>query len=118
MKLRAGSSVVKVEVARDLLRQSLGLMFRKSLAKNSGMLFVFPFKFYYGIWMFGMRFPIDILWLDENMEVVDMKEGARPCWVCGTYYPARTARYVLEVETGFAKRNGIRIGSKFSPVSE
>jgi uncharacterized membrane protein (UPF0127 family) len=113
MLVRIGRARIETEVVKDPIRQSLGLMFRKRLGKNRGMLFDFPIEFYHGIWMFGMRFPIDIIWIDKKMRVVDIVENAKPCLLfCRTYYPRKMAKYVLEVNSGFARKNKIKIDDK------
>ena len=108
-KIRIGRKVIKVEVADYFLKKIKGLMFRSSLSKDSGMLFVFDQEGYHSIWMLGMRFSIDIIWIDERKKVVDFVENARPSF--NTYIPKEKARYVLEVNSGFVKKNKIKIGS-------
>lgn len=109
-KVGIGKKMIKVEVADSFFKKIKGLMFRESLPENSGMLFVFDYEGYQNIWMAGMRFPLDIIWIGKEKEVVDFVENAKPSF--NTYKPSKKAKYVLEVNAGFVKRNEIRIGSK------
>jgi uncharacterized membrane protein (UPF0127 family) len=115
MIVRIGRARVDAEMVGDILGQAKGLMFRKSMPRNGGMLFVFPYDGRHSIWMFRMRFPIDIIWIDSKKRVVDIKWNAKPCLLfCIPYFPRRPAKYVLEVNAGFARKKGIRIGSRVS----
>lgn len=103
-----------VEVAESIWKKTKGLMFRKGLPKNSGMLFNFDDESKPGFWMFGMRFPIDIIYLDMDMKIVDIKHNVRPMGISPRswriYYPEKTVRYVLETCAGFAENNEIKNG--------
>ena len=65
--------------------------------------------------MLNMKFPIDILWLDDSGKVVDIKENAKPCssmFSCPTYRPKINSFYILELGAGRARRFNLKIGSK------
>ena len=96
--------VLEVEVMVSDQDRAMGLMFRRSLAEDKGMLFVFERSDFHGIWMKNCRFPIDIVWLDEERRIVHVAEGAVPCKddPCPTYEPLRRASYVLELNAGQA----------------
>lgn len=116
--LSIGSAVVHAEIARTTEQRVRGLSGRGSLGDDEGMLFVFPVPDTYGIWMPDMHFPIDIIWLDEAMQVVDIKENATPESYPETFRPRRPASYVLEVSSGYTKENGIYIGTQGTTVRE
>ncbi|HEX2013816.1 MAG TPA: DUF192 domain-containing protein [Nitrososphaera sp.] len=90
-------------------QRSRGLAVKDSLADNQAMLFVFTKENNYGFWMYNMKFPIDIIWLDSNRQVVHIEHGLEPCDAdsCPTYTPDAKALYVLETVSGFAKEHGI-----------
>ena len=112
-KMTIGNAVIELELAETAFRQAKGLMFRKSLGSNKGMLFVFGTERRYPIWMFGMRFPIDIIWIDRQMRVVDIAKNAQPCLLfCRFYTPKKKTKYILEANAGFAERRKVRVGSK------
>ncbi len=111
--IQIGSEIIHAYVADGFFSKVRGLSFRKSLGKSEAMLFVFKKEGYHAMWMFGMRFPIDIVWVDKNMRVVDVVECARPCFLfCKTYKPKRKSKYVIELNAHSAKNLKIKIGSK------
>ena len=87
----------------------IGLMFRQRMGRDTCMLFIFPKEAKQGIWMRNMRFPIDIMWLDSSKRVVDFVETATPA-SRRIYAPEKEAKYVLETNAGFIKRNRIKKG--------
>ena len=102
---------LSVEVADTPAERGRGLSGREMLPENSGMLFVFDTPGRYGFWMYGMKFPLDIIWIDEKLRVVYFVENAQPCVnICETYEPPADALYVLEVNAGFVKKYGMKIG--------
>jgi uncharacterized membrane protein (UPF0127 family) len=108
--------VLQVEVMVEDADRAMGLMFRPSLPEDRGMLFIFERPDFYGIWMKNCRFPIDILWLDEERRVVHLAERTPPCTAdpCPVYEPLRKAVYVLELNAGVAKREKAVVGSALS----
>ena len=101
-----------VEVADTDEARTRGLMFRPSLAEGEGMFFVFPESAVYPFWMKNMRFPIDIVWLDENMRVVHALPDVPACKKdpCPTHDPKISAQYVLELPAGSAFKYGFKVG--------
>ncbi len=101
-----------VETADNLVKRSRGLMFRKSLADNEGMLFVFEKSGRHGFWMMNTTIPLDAIFFDANRTVVDVIQ-MNPCGLtnCTVYYPEKDALYVLEVNQGFAVANKIEKGN-------
>jgi uncharacterized membrane protein (UPF0127 family) len=115
VKVRVRSKTVDSELADTILKKTKGLMFRRSLPHGKGMLFAFDRETHHPFWMFGMRFPIDMIWIDRKKQVVDVTEDARPCLCplfCKVYRPRKKARYVLEVNVGFVEKNRVKIGDK------
>lgn len=110
--IKIGKTTVKAEIADTILKQMKGLMFRKNLPEDQGMLFVFNQDGFHGIWMMNMSFPIDIIWIDDGKKVVDVFRDAQPCrLLCPNYKPKEKARYVLEVNANFTEKHGVKIGS-------
>lgn len=108
-------ATVKVEIADTPHRKAEGLRGRSYLPEGAGMAFFFSHNDDPAIWMKGMRFPIDILWVRDG-KVVDMEESVAPA-LAGTpdallpqYRPNSVADMVLEVEAGFVKENSIQQG--------
>ena len=105
---------IPVEVSDTPEKRSLGLGKRDMLQKDWGMLFVFQKRIPHHFWMKDMRFPIDIIWID-NHRIVEMaknvpppEKGASPK-VLKPIYPSN---FVLEIEAGRAKTLGLRMGQK------
>ena len=97
-------------------QQIKGLSVKDHLKENEGMLFVYQQPSRQGFWMKDMKFPIDIIWLDNNGTVVYIKNSLQPCimtfaFLCPTYTPDKDSLYVLETRSGFSKKHGIKIGT-------
>jgi hypothetical protein len=106
-----GVSVVADIVDTPELREA-GLSGKKSLEKNQGMLFVFEKSGFYGFWMKDMLFSIDIIWIDEKKKVVHIETNVLPTSYPNVFYPANSAKYVLEIASGFVEENKIRLGDE------
>ncbi len=109
--LTIGNTEIKVELAESQGQRERGLSGRKSLPQNQGMLFVFEKPGLYSFWMRDMEFPLDIIWLDADYQVVDMAKNALPESYPNFFVPKREALYVLEVNTGWSETNSITLGS-------
>lgn len=111
-QVRIGNRVaVQVEVARTEAEKVRGLRGRESLRPGTGMLFVYEDPVRPVIWMRGMRFSLDILWIRDG-RVVDLVHGAKPPAPGETpqvFAPREEVQYVLEVPAGFAARHGIAL---------
>jgi len=84
-----------VVIVDDPQERAKGLMFETSLDDGKGMLFVFDEENYHGIWMKNTLIPLDVVWINENMEIVDI-QTLQPHDLKG-HSPVKPARYVLEV---------------------
>jgi uncharacterized membrane protein (UPF0127 family) len=101
---------VPVEVMRTREELVRGLMWRDDLAADAGMLFVFDRPAPRTFWMKNTPLPLDILFIDERSHVLNVAESTTPY----SETPIRSAgpaRFVLEVNAGFARRHGIRAGA-------
>ena len=101
---------IKVDLALTDSEIVQGLSGRRDLKDNEGMLFVFDRPGNYPFWMKDMNFSIDMIWIDENMKVVYIKKDARPESYPVTYGPNESAKYVLEVVSGFSDKNNLKAG--------
>lgn len=101
-----------VEVADTPNELKRGLMNRDSLGEGKGMFFVFGESKKHSFWMKNTKIPLDIIWVNSEMEVVDIKSNVKPCngRVCETYKPDEDAKYVLEINSGLADRYDIEEG--------
>ena len=110
--VKIGSTEVKAEIADTHLKRVKGLMFKKELPENEGMIFISGSEGHHGIWMMNMSFPIDIIWISKDMKVVDIVKDAQPCGlICPIHTPKEKALYILEVNSNFTQKHKIEIGS-------
>jgi uncharacterized membrane protein (UPF0127 family) len=106
-----GEVVVQVEVADTPAAHARGLMFRKTLARDRGMLFLFEGEEDHSFWMKNTYLPLDLIFVSQGLEVVGVVEGAEPL----TESPrtvGKPSRYVVEVNAGFARERGIGPGTR------
>src|SRR5437867_679123 len=78
LRLPSGKVLQSEVMVKDEDR-AMGLMFRASLPKDHGMLFLFDQPDFHTIWMKNCKFPIDIVWLDGDRRVVDVAPSVPPC---------------------------------------
>lgn len=108
------STCVAVELAQLPSELERGLQYRESLAKNAGMLFIFSDNVEAAFWMKNTLIPLDMIWIDQDQKIVHVEKNAAPCLQaeCPTYGGQKTARYVLEVNAGFADANNLNVGDR------
>lgn len=98
----------EVEIADSARKKARGLMFRDSLPEDYVLLMKFSREGDHKIWMFGMRFPLDLIFLDSDKRVVGIHENVRPLSInpktWKTYCSEKHARYVLEARLGTVKK--------------
>lgn len=109
-KIMLGREVLNIEVVYKPEDLQKGLSGRSNLPTDQGLLFVFDREDIHRFWMRDMNFPIDILWLDEKMKVVYIKEVALPTSYPEVFTPTTKAKYVLETPAQFVANYGIKIG--------
>ena len=117
-----GGHNLHVQVADNNYRHFKGLSGRETLKPYDGMLFIFPYSGQYGFVMRGMKFPLDIIWLEKGV-VVDiapnlLPEDGVPEDQLKRYVPRLPATMVLEVRGGWAAEKGIKIGDTLEVESK
>ncbi len=111
--IHAGGSAHKfeVELATTPAEREKGLMFRKELAPNAGMLFLYPNEQAVAFWMRNTLIPLDMLFLKADGSIARIAHDAVP--LDETPIPSNAAvRAVLEVKGGTAAALGIKEGDK------
>jgi hypothetical protein len=106
-----GPARVRVELALDAADQARGLMWRTQLDRNAGMLFVFGHERDRSFWMKNTPLPLDIIYIDAGGKVVSVAERTTP-YSLASIPSSAPAKYVLEVNAGFARAHGVRPGSR------
>lgn len=103
---------VRVSVAdTDALRKQ-GLSGVSDLASDEGMLFIFEKEGDYLFWMKDMNFPIDVIWIDDDLTIVHVEENVKPEHYPTRYGSPEPSRLVLETNAFFAKTFNIKEGDK------
>jgi len=105
-----GEVAVKVEVARTSEERRRGLMFRDKLAADRGMLFVFPEEKVQSFWMRNTKISLDLLFIAKSGRIVGIIRRAEPMNEESLSVPM-PAKYVLEVNAGFADEHGVKSGA-------
>ncbi len=107
---------VNVEVADSDAERTLGLSNRKYLGAYDGMLFVFDESVNNSFWMKDTLIPLDIIFIDSDKYIVDIKDNNAPCTeeYCPMIHSSEKYKYVLEVNANFSEENDIRIGNGVS----
>lgn len=106
-EIHIAGKTIMVEIADTETKRTQGLSGRESLRENEGMLFVFPEPDYHGFWMKDMQFPIDIVWLDENLRVISVTERIAPETFPEVFYPPKPIQFVLEVPAGVVSQKNL-----------
>lgn len=101
---------VRVELARTESARRRGLMFRRHMDPDAGMLFVFDRPERQSFWMRNTFLPLDIIFLGADRRIVGVVEDARPLTDDSRAIEAES-QYVLEVHAGFAREHGLTVGT-------
>lgn len=110
----SGSSVkIDIQIARTEFDRELGLMFRKSMDENQGMLFIFPDSGIRSFWMRNTLIPLDMIFIDSAKTILNIAKNTTP-YSDASYASAGAAKYVVEVNGGFTGRHNITAGDKIS----
>ena len=103
-----------VEIADTYQKREIGLMNKKNMPNDGGMLFMFEKEGVYDFWMKKTLIPLDIIWIDKNYKIIHIQKNAQPCIIkqCETFGPSQKAKYVLEINGGLSKEMGFEAGNK------
>ena len=108
---------VRCEVMATPQDMARGMMFRDSLAEDRGMLFLHNQPGPYRYWMYNVRIPLDMIWMDANRRIVELAADAQPCTEedpnrCRAYGGAAMAIIVLELPAGSIEKHGLKVGQQ------
>ncbi len=99
-----------VELADSYVKKVVGLMFRKSF--SGALVFDMGRETYDGIHMLFVLLPIDVLFLNPDKQIVDMKLNLRP-WI-GTAFPKSRFRYAIELPAGTVEKAQLKMGDQLA----
>lgn len=105
-----GEKTLRAEIANEPEAQVVGLSGRDCIPEEVGMLFSFQEQGRYPFWMKDMLFPIDIVWMDSDRQVVTVTQNVQPSSYPKTFTSSSPAQYVLEIKADTAYGLGLRPG--------
>lgn len=114
VELGAGMFRIEAEVASSGPAREEGLMHRRQMAPNRGMLFVFPQQARHCMWMRNTHLPLSVAFLDETGAIVNV-EDMQP-QTEDNHCAAKPARYALEMNLGWFRKRGIGAGQRIAGV--
>ena len=110
MELAAGFHRIEAEVAATDPHRQVGLMNRRSMPPQHGMLFVFPFEYTHCMWMRNTLLPLSVAFMDAEGSILNI-EDMQP-QTENNHCAKRPARYALEMNLGWFAQRGIKPGMK------
>jgi uncharacterized membrane protein (UPF0127 family) len=115
VELRIKDARILAEVVTDPEDRNLGLMFRRSLAPDSGMLFVFDTDDIERFWMKNTLIPLSIAYITRDSLITDILEMA-PLDTTTPYLSSRAVRYALEMNSGWFQSRDIKPGDSIRGI--
>ena len=103
--------IFNVEVAKTVEERRVGLMYRKKLLNNEGMLFIFPQEKIIKLWMKNTYIPLDVIFISKKKVIVDIKKNMEK--LSETIIKSKVkSKYALEFNAGLVNKLDIKIGDK------
>ncbi|RRQ49201.1 DUF192 domain-containing protein [Maribacter algicola] len=102
-----------IEIAETDYETQTGLMYRKSMETSQGMLFIFPDVAMHSFYMKNTEFPLDIIFIGENLKIASIQKNAQPYNEIGLSSKV-PVKYVLEVNGGLSDAWSLEIGDRIS----
>ena len=109
-RIKVAGHELKVEVADTDPQREQGLMYRKQLGKNDGMLFVFDEPAYHAMWMKNTLIPLSVAFVDRNGEILNILDMEPQ--TLDTHMAAGPATYAIETNKGWFAANKVKAGDK------
>jgi uncharacterized protein len=106
---RSRELTFQVEVADTPAKRELGLQYRRDLAVDRGMIFLFPAESEHSFWMKNTPIPLDMIFISKDRKIVGIVEQAVPFSTDSRSVPG-SSQFVLEINGGLSKRYGIKAG--------
>ena len=102
-----------IEIAESEYETWTGLMYRKSMEENQGMLFIFPDVAMHSFYMKNTEIPLDLIFINENLTIVSFQKEAKPFdeTSLSSLVPIK---YVLEINAGLADQWSLAVGDRIT----
>ena len=110
IRISTGMHVLQVQVAQTPEQQQIGLMFRKTMGTNDGMLFIFDEPRQQCFWMKNTLLPLSVAFIDDSGVVANI-DDMKP-QTLDSHCSTKPVRFVLEMNVGWFDKRGIKAGSK------
>ena len=110
VKLNAGMHVIDAQVAATNEQRMTGLMHRKEMPQQEGMLFVFDFPSQQCFWMKNTLLPLSVAFVADDGTIVNIDEMQPQ--TLDAHCSEKPVRYVLEMNKGWFAKKGIKAGAK------
>ena len=107
--LHIKDKTISVELARSPQEQERGLMFRKRLGENEGMIFMYDSPRMMNFWMKNTRIPLSVAFIDAHGRITQI-DDMKPYDYITHHLSQFPSQYALEVNRGWFGRNGIKVG--------
>ena len=109
---------IDLEVSDTFKKRETGLMHRKFLDKNKGMIFIYDKVEIINIWMYKTNIPLDIIFL-KNKNIINLKKNASPCLQlpCESYSSREPIDTVIEINAGMSDQLKLKIGDNLEILS-
>ena len=114
VELKAGMYLIRAEVAADFASRVQGLMYRKAMPSNAGMLFIFDEAAAQCMWMKNTLIPLSVAFIDEHGAVINIEDMAPQTE--DSHCARRAAVYALEMNRGWFAARGIKPGSRIGGI--
>jgi len=116
LELNAGIHRIHAEVVETPAKRAEGLMFRKSLPANYGMLFVFDQTAQHCMWMRNTLIPLSVAFLDGQGRIINVEEMLPQTE--NNHCASKPAKYALEMNPGWFKSRGLGAGTPLSGIDK
>ncbi len=104
---------IDIQIAATDFDRELGLMYRKHMEENHGMLFIFPQENVQNFWMRNTFIPLDMIFVNSKNEIVTIQHATQTL-SDQTYSSTGPAQYVIEVNLNFTDKFNIKVGDKIN----
>lgn len=109
--IKINDTEILVEIRDTPVERAQGLSGREVLEEGKGMLFIFDEPTVPGFWMKDMNFSIDIVWIDENRQIVGVEKNLAPETYPQNFFPKDPVKYVLEIPAESVDKYKIATGT-------
>lgn len=116
LELSAGIHRIRAEVANTPASRAEGLMYRKSLPANYGMLFVFDQTAQHCMWMRNTPMPLSVAFIDGNGRIINVEEMLPH--TDNNHCASKPAKFALEMSSGWFRSRGLPSGTQLSGIDK